>query len=155
MRTVAPLEVGLTAADLAALLPFSRDVLGLRVLSDVIVPAAIGRTTGLAPAGYRIVRLESGSGDRLKLVQPDPAPAAAPPDAYAMQRRGGSYVTFIVDDLDVTYAALARAGVRVHSQGTIEVRPGVRLLLVTDPEGNYLEFVQYADLRSYRPPATT
>ncbi len=151
MRTVAPLEVGLAVADLDRLLPFYREVLGLRLLSDVAVPATIGRATGLATAGYRIVRLESPSGDRLKLAQPDPPPSAAPAPACAMERRGGAYVTFIVDDLDSTHAALQRAGARVHSRGTVEVRPGVRMLLVTDPEGNYLEFVQYAELRAYRP----
>ncbi len=151
MRTVAPLEVGITVADLDAVLPFYRDVLGLRVLSDVTVPGAIACRTGLAPTGYRIVRLESASGDRLKLAQPDVAPEASAPPAHAMARRGGAYVTFIVDDLDATHAAFRRAGVPIRSQGTVEVRPGVRLLLIADPEGNQLELVEYSDLDSYRP----
>ncbi len=151
MRTVAPYEVGITVADLDRVLDFYVRVLRLRVLSDVRVPAEIGRRTGLAPGAYRVVRLESPSGDRFKLAQPAAPPAEAPPAAVAMQRRGGPYVTFIVDDLDQVQARLAAAGVPVRSQGAVEVRPGLRLLLVTDPEGNFVEIVQYDDVTSYRP----
>jgi hypothetical protein len=68
-----------------------------------------------------------------------------------MERRGGPYVTFIVEELDALHARLAGAGVPIRSDGVVEVRPGLRLLLVSDPEGNFVELVQYADLRSYRP----
>ena len=33
----------------------------------------------------------------------------------------------------------------------VEVRPGVFLVFARDPEGNVLEFVEYTDLRAYRP----
>jgi hypothetical protein len=35
------------------------------------------------------------------------------------------------------------------------VRPGVRLVLVTDPAGNFLEFVQYDDIEAHRPRRAT
>jgi hypothetical protein len=33
----------------------------------------------------------------------------------------------------------------------IETRPGTRIAFIRDPEGNSIEFVEYADLRAYRP----
>jgi hypothetical protein len=70
-----------------------------------------------------------------------------------MQRRGGSYVTFIVDDVSSLHERLARAGTPIRSRGVVELRPGLRLVLATDPEGNFVEFLQYDDLDSYRPVA--
>jgi len=41
--------------------------------------------------------------------------------------------------------------VPARSDGVVLLRPGVRLLLANDPEGNWLEFLQYDDLAAYRP----
>jgi catechol 2,3-dioxygenase-like lactoylglutathione lyase family enzyme len=151
MKSVAPFEIGLVAGDIDALLPFYTDVLGLALLSDMAVPAAKSRATGLAPEGYRVVRLQTNRGDRLKLARgngPLDEPGTA---AYPMQRRGAAYLTFIVDDVQSVYDKLRRAGVPVRSEGVVPLRPGLWLVLATDPEGNWLEFLQYDDLASYRP----
>ena len=90
MTSVAPFEVGLVAADIDALLPFYRDVLGFALLSDIVAPAATSRAAGLAPDGYRVVRLESGYGDRIKLAQPSTRPSACPgfrPTSRRFRRR--------------------------------------------------------------------
>ncbi len=155
MRTAAPFEVGITVAELATVLPFYERVLGLRVVGDLEVPAAKGAASGLSPGGYRIVRLETSSGDRLKLAQPRIAPTDVPCAGSAMERRGAAYVTFIVEDVDSLHRALVEAHATIRSRGKVEIRPGVWLLLVTDPEGNYLEFLQYDDLASYRGPAAS
>jgi lactoylglutathione lyase len=155
MKSVAPMEVGITVRDIDSLLPFYRDILGLKVLSDIVAPAEKSRPAGLAPDGYRIMRLESNAGDRIKLAQPTGMPKAAPAEApareFALQKAGGGYVTFIVEDMSSLLADLQKAGVTIKSQGKVEVRAGVWVMLAADPEGNYLEFVEYADLSSYRP----
>ena len=69
MKTAAPFEIGLVVADVDRVLPFYRDVLGFAVIGDLEVPADRSRRSGLAAGGYRIVRLESSGGDRLKLAQ--------------------------------------------------------------------------------------
>lgn len=151
LKSVAPFEVGITVSDIDALLPFYRDVLGFRVLSDILVPAEKSRPTGLSPDGYRVMRLESAGGDRIKFAQPAQAPVAAPSKACALGRQGGHYVTFIIADLDALHARLSEAGIRLDSQGLVEVRAGLRMMMIRDPEGNYVEFVEYADLGAYRP----
>ncbi len=142
MKTVAPYEMGITVGDLDGMIAFYTEVLGLTVVGDVEVPAERGRRAGLAPDGYRIVRLETGDGGRVKLARPARAPEARTPAEWAMQRTGSAYLTFIVEELDVLQARLIRAGVPIRSQGQVEVRPGFRLLLVTDPEGNYIELLR-------------
>jgi catechol 2,3-dioxygenase-like lactoylglutathione lyase family enzyme len=151
MHAVAPFELGIVADDIDAMLAFYAGVLGMRVLSDLRMGADKGRASGLAPEGYRIVRLESDHGDRLKLARPADGPQPATPPDHAMQRRGGSYVTFIVDDVDSLHLELVRSGASIRSRGVVELRPGVRLVLAADPEGNFVEFLQYDDLASYRP----
>ena len=95
MKTVAPFEIGLVVADIDHLLPFYRDVLGLDVIGDIEMSAERSSTSRLAPDGYRVVRLESRWGGRLKLARParghDVPPASAD---YAMHRVGAAYVTF-------------------------------------------------------------
>ncbi len=142
MIAAAPYEVGITVADLERVKAFYTAVLGLHVVGDVAVPAERARRAGLAADGYRIVRLEAPSGARLKLAQPLRAPEDRAPTAYAMQRAGGFYLTFLVDDLDAVEARLAEAGVPIRSDGQVEVRPGFRLLLVTDAEGNWVELLR-------------
>lgn len=151
MKTVAPFEVGLVVADIDRLLPFYRDVLGLEVIGDIEMPAERSRMSGLAPDGYRVVRLQSSSGDRLKLARPACGGVPAAAADYAMHRVGASYVTFIVDDLAALHGRLRQAGANIRSKGIVELRAGLRLLLVADPEGNFLEFLQYDDITAYRP----
>jgi lactoylglutathione lyase len=151
VKTAAPFEIGLVVADVDRVLPFYRDVLGFAVIGDLEVPADRSRRSGLAADGYRIVRLENSGGDRIKLAQPGGCGAAGTPAAWAMNRPGGCYVTFIVEGLVALYARLVQAGAPIRSDGIVELRAGLRLLLVADPEGNFLEFLQYDNIDAYRP----
>jgi catechol 2,3-dioxygenase-like lactoylglutathione lyase family enzyme len=151
MRNVASFEVGFVVRDLEALMPFYTDVLGMTLVSDLYVPAQRSKPTGLSPDGYRVVRLETDRGDRFKLAQPANLPQATARSTHAFAREREAYVTFLVDDIDDVHRRLERSEARVLSDGVVEVRPGVRLLLASDPAGNFLEFVQYEDLGSYRP----
>lgn len=137
--------------DIDALLPFYTGVLGLELVSDIAVPAAKSVATGLAPGGYRIVRLETNLGDRLKLVRPLTAPVRMAAREYALSQENGTYVTFVVDSLADVQSRLAQSTATLLSTGIVEVRTGVRLVLITDPAGNFLEFVQYDDIEAHRP----
>lgn len=151
MKITAPFEIGLVVADVDHVLPFYRDLLGFAVIGDLEVPGERSRRSGLAADGYRIVRLESSGGDRLKLAQPCGRGAARAPTDWAMSRPGGCYVTFIVADLAELHLRLVQAGVPIRSDGIVELRAGLRLVLAVDPEGNFLEFLQYDDVLAYRP----
>lgn len=151
VKSTAPFEIGLVVADVDRVLPFYRDVLGFAIIGDLEVPAERSRRSGLAADGYRIVRLESSGGDRLKLAQPGGCSAVRAPAQWAMSRPGGCYVTFIVADLVELHLRLVQAAASIRSDGIVELRAGLRLVLAVDPEGNFLEFLQYDDVLAYRP----
>lgn len=147
-----PLEVGVAVRDLDALIPFYTGTLGFAFVSVANVSAELSQQAGMAAGGYRVARLQTPYGERLKLIQPVDLPTDDPPTPYTMERRGAMYLTFIVADLDAMIARLLAAAVTLISgPEKVEVRPGVWLAFACDPEGNVLEFVQYADIAQYRP----
>ena len=152
MNQLVPLEVGLCCRDLDALKQFYVDALGFTAINDLHVPADKAGQTGLCDGGYRVARLQTPRGERLKLLQPDNPPVPAAFADSILARQGTSYITLIIDDLPTAMARLRPYGLPLLSgEATVEVRPGTFLVFARDPEGNLLEFVQYADIRAYRP----
>ena len=106
----------------------------------------------MAANGYTIMRLETNDGQRFKLVRPNDPPASSPDRAYVLDRQGLAFVTFLIEDLGGLVARLKAAGFSLMGAGeTFEVRDGVNIAFVKDPEGNCIELVEYADIASYRP----
>lgn len=152
MKMVVPLEVGLCVSDLDRLLPFYTEVLGCRHVNTVEVPAEKAAPTGLSTGAYRVARLQTPYGERLKLLEPAEPPSVTPGREQILSRRNNAYVTFIVEDLDGMIARLKETGVTFLSgEEKVEVRPGTFLAFIRDPEGNVLEFVSYDDIDAYRP----
>lgn len=164
MQMAAPLEIAISCADMDRIIEFYRDVPGCTLFDQVEVPPAVAATIPLARAGYRVCRLQTTSGERIKFVEPKapraavPAtvpPAAPGPDpdgAGVMMREHAFYLTFIVEDLEAELAKLRAEGVTLLDDGeAVEIRPGFFIAFACDPEGNVLEFNQYADLARYRP----
>ncbi|MBU2867805.1 VOC family protein [Pacificibacter marinus] len=152
MKMTAPMEMGLTVRDLPVMLAFYRDALGLTVAADVSVPADKAAQASLSLGGYRVVRLQTSWGERIKLLAPETAPSERPaPSEHILDRHEASYVTFIVDDLRAVVArAVAAGGVLITGEKPVEVRPGTFLAFLRDPEGHILEIVEYADITEYR-----
>jgi catechol 2,3-dioxygenase-like lactoylglutathione lyase family enzyme len=149
---VAPLEPGIVCADIESMLRFYSELLGFEMVSDAEATAEMSAQFGASPFGYRIVRLQTPCGERIKLVQTKgPAKLERVLPKWIFERNGLAYLTFIVSDVGEVAARLRANGVRLINQEPMEVRKGFHALFASDPEGNYVEFVQYADLASYRP----
>lgn len=152
MRMTAPLEVGICCRDLERLIAFYTEVLGLALVNIVEVPAEKAAATHLSDGAYRVARLQTDRGERIKLLQPAAPPAETPPSARILDRANTAYLTFIVPDLRATLARLLRAGMAIDTgPEPVEVRDGTWLVFGRDPEGNVLEFVEYRDVAAYRP----
>lgn len=152
MKMTAPIEIGICCADLDSLRDFYIDVLGCAPVSDLQVPPDKALAAGMAEDGYRVARIQTPWGERLKLIQPIRAAEGDAPDPWILARRGIAYVTFIVDDLEGMINRLKQAGAAFLSgEAPVEVRPGTYLSFIRDPEGNVLEFVEYGDISDYRP----
>jgi lactoylglutathione lyase len=148
----APLETGVVCVDIDRMLAFYVDVLGLKVVADARTTAEMSNKFGATRDGYRIVRLQTPSGERMKLVQPNKGAAksnAGP--AFVFERQGTAYISFVIAGIQDVAKRLKQHGIKLMSTDPVEVRKGVTALFAQDPEGNFVEFVEYADVASYRP----
>ncbi len=152
MKMISPLEVGLGVRDLPRMRAFYEKALGCQFVSEVSVPADKARQAALSDGGYVVVRLQTGYGERIKLLGPhDPVPAATAHSGPILAQTNAFYLTFIVDDINGAIERLqAHEAEFLTGPSRVEVRPGTFLSFCRDPEGNVLELVQYADIRSYR-----
>ena len=152
LNMIAPFEMGICVNNLETMITFYRDVLGLKLISEIDVPVDKSSKAGFTNGGYRIVRLETNYGERIKLVRPILQPDIRSSGNEVLSNSGNIFLTFIVKDLEKTVKSLEEQGVSSRTTGGImEVRDGVFLSIMDDPEGNHLEFVEYSDINSYRP----
>ena len=151
LKMVAPLEPAIICFDIERMLQFYQDILGLKLVGDVETPAEIAARLHISPHGYRIVRLQSPYGERIKLVQPKVHPKGRTAADYVYERPGYAYMSFLVANMDEVFSRLRAHKLTIVSDGIVETRKGVWALFTRDPEGNFVEFVRYADIAAYRP----
>lgn len=125
------IDLGIVTTNPAAMLPFYRDVLGLAYQGEMPMPGGRGVMHRLL-CGDSLVKL---------VVLPEGIAPAAP--GGIQKAAGYRYWTITVGNLDETVAACAAAGAKVVVAGS-EVRPGVKIAIVADPDGNWVEFLQTA-----------
>ncbi|MEM9035146.1 MAG: VOC family protein [Actinomycetota bacterium] len=127
------IDLGIVVTDSESALGFYRDLLGFRHEGDVPMPVGSG------------VMHRLWCGDSLiKLVCWDETPAAAAPPGGPQAATGYRYWTMRVANLEGIMAECEAAGVDIVVPVT-EVRPGVTIGMVNDPDGNVVEFVDDAD----------
>lgn len=152
LRMVAPLEPGIVCLDIERMIAFYTDVLGLTFATDAEASPEMSTKFGTGPDGFRIVRLQTPYGERIKLVQPKNIVLEQNPiPEWVFWRQGIAYLTFIILDVRAVTTRLKERGVECFSNEPVEIRKGITAIFARDPEGNFLEFVEYADLAAYRP----
>jgi len=119
-------DIGIVTADIDAALHFYRDLLGFVPL--MVLPVASG-DLHLLIAGEVLVKLAD-------VPEAPPSPKGDIPDAT-----GFRYLTFWVTNLQELLAELVAAGVPVV-RPPFEVVAGTTALLVADPDGNVVEFLE-------------
>jgi catechol 2,3-dioxygenase-like lactoylglutathione lyase family enzyme len=125
------LQVGIVPHNLAASLAFYRDVLGLTYTGTR--PALEHRTLHLFSLGTATVKL-------LETAQPPPRRSDAGP--YA-ETEGIRWLTLDIADLDPLIERCRAAGARLQLE-PMEIRAGLRVAIVEDPDGNAIELVERA-----------
>ncbi len=127
--TKTSIDLGIVTTNGAAMLAFYREVLGLKY--QQAMPLSGGREGVM----HRML-----CGDSLiKLVVVPEVPAASPPGGIG-GASGYRYWTMTVSNLAEMVSACAAAGAKVVIADR-EVRPGVRIAMVEDPDGNWVEFL--------------
>lgn len=136
-------HLGICVTRLAASVPFYRDLLGFRALTQVEVRGAdADKLLGLSGIDQTTVFLER-DGVRLALFEfrsPKPVGSGRP---RAMNELGMAAIMLRVDDLDATLAKMREASVEVlDATRTDYPEYGSRLVFVTDPDGLMIELVE-------------
>ena len=125
-------DIGIVVSDSEKALGFYRDLLGLVHEGDMPMPMGGGGT---------MHRLRCGS-SLIKVIKFDenPAPAAGGSIPKAM---GYRYLTIHCNNIAEVVADCEAAEVKVIVPVS-EIRPGLTIAMVYDPDGNVVEFVNQA-----------
>jgi glyoxylase I family protein len=126
------IDVGIVVKDAEAALGFYRDTLGFEDTGSMPLPGG----------GGTMYRLLCGT-SLVKLVHPATELAASAPRGGIQGAYGYRYWTISVANLDEITDRCAAAGRKVVI-GPMEIRPGVRISMVEDPDGNWVEFLETA-----------
>jgi len=150
-QMTAPMEVAISVNDMDKMLKFYTEVIGLKKFADNEVQPEMTARVGQTPHGLRVVRLLTPNGEMVRLIRVGKPPEPDEVPRYIFERHGLIYVSFIVADLEEVLKRLREHDVKlVSGDQKIEVRPGVFVVYALDPEGNYVEFLEYPDIASYR-----
>ena len=103
-------DVGIVCSDLDKSLEFYHEKLGFEIVADKQIDDDIAIHVGLAPSGFRQVRLLAGN-TLVKLMGID----NAPPPGEADFKAGVRWLTYFVADVDETVATLKAKGVEFIS----------------------------------------
>lgn len=126
--TKAGIDLGIITGQPAQMLGFYRDVLGFRQEPDTPFPG-----------GGVMHRVWCGD-SLIKLVAPAKQPDARAAGGGITGATGMRYFTLSVSNLEAMVEACRAAGSTVVVAPR-EARPGVRIAIVTDPDGNLVEFL--------------
>ena len=119
-------DIGIVVKDIKKSLGFYQDLLGLKKIEEL--PLWFGTMHRL------------GFGESfVKLIDPKKVPAGG--KVGLDQELGFRYLTFQIANIDEVCQACEKAGVAFELPKK-ELRPGVRIAMVRDPDGNVVEFVQ-------------
>jgi catechol 2,3-dioxygenase-like lactoylglutathione lyase family enzyme len=119
-------DVGILVCDIKKSLDFYQGILGLEKIEEL--PTAFGT----------LHRLRYGTSD-IKLIAPKAVPPTGP---IGLEKQLGiRYLTFVIRDLRGLCATLKEKGVEFTMPET-QIRPGTRIAMVKDPDGNIVEFVE-------------
>ena len=120
------MDVAILSGGIEASLHFYRDILGLEFVEKM--PASNGT----------MYRLRFGNSD-FKLIDPSMNPPSGAGGVNA--QLGFRAVAFCIKNLSEVCAELRRLGVEFAVEEK-QARPGVRIAMVKDPDGNIVEFVE-------------
>ncbi len=127
------IDLGIVTTNGDEMLAFYRDVLGFKHEGDV----------ALEKIGIKVMhRLWCGK-SLIKLVVPVSDPNTPPSPGGLTGGTGYRYWTMTIDNLDEIMSEVEAAGHKVVWPRN-EVRPGVSVGMVEDPDGNWVEFIQAA-----------
>ena len=129
-------DIAITCSNFEESLDFYHNKLGFEIVLDLDIPEALAQDVGLAPTGFRQVRLKAGN-TLIKLMDIE-SPPPTPTDKFSA---GVRWLTFIVADIQKTVENLKQNGVEFLSE-PISAPDAAGVVCAKDPDGILIELVQ-------------
>jgi glyoxylase I family protein len=123
------IDLGIVVRDTEASLAFYRDLLGLEHVGEMPMPG-----------GSTMQRLMCGS-SLIKLVAHAEPPAARAAPGGLAGASGYRYWTISVSNLEAVTDACREAGCSIPVSPR-EIRPGIKIAMIEDPDGNWVELLE-------------
>ena len=128
----AAIDLGIVARDGPAMLAFYRDLLGF--VEEASTPFHAGGVMYRLWCGDSLIKIVVPANQPPNHAEPGPIEAAS----------GIRYWTMRVSNLEEIMSTCANAGAKVVVPVT-QIRAGVTIGMVEDPDGNWVEFVTYTE----------
>jgi len=122
------IDLGIVTKDSQQALKFYRDTLGLEYEGELAIPGGI------------MQRVKCGD-SVIKLVELKNPPRSEDEGGGLSGSTGYRYMTMTVENLSEILATCESAGYKVAMPKT-EIREGISIGFVEDPDGNWLEFLE-------------
>lgn len=129
-------DIAITCSNFEESLDFYNNKLGFEIVMDLEIPDELARDVGLAPTGFRQVRLQAGN-TLIKLMDIE-SPPQTPTEEFSA---GVRWLTFIVEDIEQTINNLKQNGVEFLSE-SISAPDAAGVVCAKDPDGILIELVQ-------------
>ena len=117
-------------------LSYHRQTRRLEIAFEIQISDELAQNVGLAPRGFRQVRVKAGD-TLIKLAEI----ASPPPPLSAEFSSGVNWLTLLVEDIEETIAELKRHGVEPLAE-PYSALDAAGVVCVRDPDGLLIEFVQ-------------
>jgi catechol 2,3-dioxygenase-like lactoylglutathione lyase family enzyme len=125
------LNVGIVTTNLEPMAAFYEGLFGFSRLPELVFPGS--GTVHRFVAGDSILRL----------MVPEEVPSHDGASGDFLSATGYRYMTIVVTDVDAVCGEIGEHGGSLVL-GPLELRPGVRIAQLRDPDGNWTEIVQEA-----------
>ena len=125
------IDIGIVTNNIDAMMVFYRDTLGLEFEGTMPMPG-----------GGQMNRFKVGE-SVIKVIETDPKPAAQAPPGGIRGATGYRDWTITVGNLKACVDKAEAAG-RTVIVSAKEVRPGITIAIIADPDGNWVELLETA-----------
>ena len=129
-------DIAITCSNFEESLDFYHNKLGFEIVLDLEIPDALAQDIGLAPTGFRQVRLKAGN-TLIKLMDIESPPQQSADEFSA----GVRWLTFFVADIQGAVKNLKQKGVEFLSE-PISAPDAIGVVCAKDPDGTLIELVQ-------------
>ena len=129
-------DIAITCSNFEESLHFYHNKLGFEIVLDLEIPTTLAQNVGLAPTGFRQVRLKAGN-TLIKLMDIE----SPPPPSTDEFSAGVRWLTFFVTDIQRTVENLKQNGVVFLSE-PISAPDAAGVVCAKDPDGILIELVQ-------------